>query len=80
MAIRRQRSWIGYRQWAPLPSRARLSLLDQKGDKHAIRASGSMTLRTLNIYVAPAYKRTTRRWPQANSANNQETGKIRLPF
>ena len=39
----------------PVALRAGTLLLIQRGDKHALRNTGTGPLRTLNVYVPPAY-------------------------
>jgi mannose-6-phosphate isomerase-like protein (cupin superfamily) len=38
------------------PLKAGTLLLIERGDEHEVRASGRRPLRTLNIYVPPAYE------------------------
>jgi mannose-6-phosphate isomerase-like protein (cupin superfamily) len=48
-----------------LPLRAGTLLLIEHGDQHEIRNTGRQLLRTLNIYVPPAYKRNGKELPRA---------------
>jgi len=42
-------------------------LLIQRGDKHEIRSTGDSALKTLNVYVPPAYTKDGEELPAASS-------------
>jgi len=47
--------------------RAGTLLLIQRGDKHEIRNTGSRTLKTLSVYVPPAYTKSGNELPAGKS-------------
>ena len=53
----------------PVPLRAGSVLLIERGDRHEIRNTGKTPLKTVNLYVPPAYRKSGDPLPRGRSSS-----------
>lgn len=63
---------VAYADEVAHPIKARTLLLIERGDRHEIRNTGKHPLRTLNIYVPPAYQSNGEPLPRGRQSSGRK--------